>query len=196
MNQTDPLIKPINTKALGNTVAALLDAPTRIAATLAGAAIKRASGGCCEVPPPCWEPRPAGTCCLDLAPGTQGIIRVHVMNCGWQPQIVVITALGKLAGFLSFVPTTITLHPQESGMMVVVVNVPATLKPGQRVSGPVIIRGCVDHFFRLDLTVSDCTTKKDCDVVINDCQDQVHHWYDHFYCPRPCSNPRNPYTRG
>jgi len=24
------------------------------------------------------------------------------------------------------------------------------------------------------------------DIEIEDCPDLIHHWYDHFYCPRPC----------
>jgi hypothetical protein len=26
----------------------------------------------------------------------------------------------------------------------------------------------------------------DTEVEIEDCPDLIHHWYDHFYCERPC----------
>jgi hypothetical protein len=26
---------------------------------------------------------------------------------------------------------------------------------------------------------------------VEDCPDLIHHWYDHFYCPRPCIEERS-----
>jgi len=190
MNQTDPIA---SARALGGAFAGLLDAPTRIAGALAGAMTRTACGPC-EVPPPCWEPRAAGTCCLELSPGSTGTIRVHIVNCGWTPQIYIVTALGKLAGLLTFAPTTIVLGPQESGTVLVTVHVPNGLKIGQRLTAPLIVRGCLNHFARIDIRVSDCTRCSCCDIVIDDCQDHIHHWYDHFYCPRPCQNLRGSTT--
>jgi len=48
------------------------------------------------------------------------------------------------------------------------------------------IRGCVDHVVRW--TVKSSRRGSDCchELEIDDCPDYVHHWYDHFYCPRPC----------
>jgi hypothetical protein len=25
-------------------------------------------------------------------------------------------------------------------------------------------------------------------VEVEDCPDLIHHWYDHFYCDRPCTD--------
>ena len=184
-----------STRALGGAIAGVLDAPAKVAAALAGALAKRSSS-CCEIPPPCWEPRPAGTCCLELTPGSSATIRVHVSNCNWTRQLVAITALGKLAGWMTFSPTTLLLDPIERATILVTVQAPATVKVGEAFSAPIIIRGCLNHFVRVDVTITDCSGKNCCDVVVDDCQDQIHHWYDHFYCPRPCQNLRVPGTRG
>lgn len=174
-------------RALGDAIATLLNAPARMAETLAGAASTRRSPGC-EIPPPCWEPRPAGSCRIRIPPGGTATIRVHVSNCDWTRRVVGITALGKIAGWLKFEPTTLIVDPQERQTFQVTVRVPDGVKPGQFLSGPLLVRGCLDHFARIEVTVAECAGGACCDIHVNDCPDHIHHWYDHFYCPRPCRN--------
>jgi hypothetical protein len=111
---------------------------------------------------------------------------VHVTNCGWTREVVHITAPGRFAEFVSFQPTTVAPGPQERATILVHVKVPENVKPGLSVAGPLLVLGCVDHYIRVNVTVAECAGLCCCDVVVNDCQDQIHHWYDHFYCPRPC----------
>jgi hypothetical protein len=99
-----------------------------------------------------------------------------------------ITALGKIAAWLKFEPTTIVVDPQGTETYLVTVRVPAGIKPGQSISGHILVRGCDDHFVRLNITVAECAGTACCDIQIEDCPDHIHHWYDHFYCPRPCRN--------
>ena len=175
-------------RALGDAIAGLLDAPSRAAAAFAGALARSGSRGC-EIPPPCWEPRPAGSCRLSIPPGGAATIRVHVLNCEWSRRVVGMTALGKLAGWMTFQPTTLLLDPHERATFLVTVRVPDKANPGQVLSGPLIVRGCLDHYARIEVRVAECAAGACCDITIEDCQDHVHHWYDHFYCPRPCRNP-------
>lgn len=177
-----------STRALGNALAGLLDTPVRLAAGLAGTLARRGAPGC-EIPPPCWEPRPAGHCVLEIPPGCSSTIRVHVSNCDWSRRVVGITALGKLAGWMKFQPTTLIIDPQERATFLVTVHVPDGVKPGMTLSGPLLVRGCLDHFIRVEVRVTECAGRTCCDVNVADCQDHIHHWYDHFYCPRPCRNP-------
>ena len=94
---------------------------------------------------------------------------------------------------MTFAPTTFILGPQERATVLVTVHVPAAAHVGQRFSTPLIIRGCLDHFARIEIAIADCAGARTCcDVCVDDCQDQIHHWYDHFYCPRPCHNLRLP----
>ncbi len=192
MNSTT---EKLPTLTLGNSMTRMLDVPARLAAAVVGGALERTSSGC-TIPPPCWEPKHAGTCNLTLVPGNKALLRLHVMNCGWNRQIVSVTAIGKLAGWISFTPTTLLVDPQERATIVVSVQAPEWAKAGERLSGPVIVRGCRDHFVRVEIVVADCTTAACCDFAIDDCADRVHHWYDHFYCMRPCNTPRRPTTAG
>jgi hypothetical protein len=176
-----------STRALGDAIAILLNVPAQMAAALAGAATTRAAPGC-EIPPPCWEPRPAGTCQIMLPPGGTATLRVHVTNCDWTRRVVGITAVGKIAAWLKFEPTHWIVDPHERQTFVVTVRVPDAVKAGQSLSGPLLVRGCNDHFVRLEATVADCAAGACCDVHVKDCPDHIHHWYDHFYCPRPCRN--------
>ncbi len=223
-----------SSNTLGGVIASMLTAPVQVAAALAGtlgknvgaatsAANQLASAastfvpsGCgssigfglaadsCEIPPPCWEPQPVGTCRLQVAPGGTASIRVHVSNCGWTRQVVQLTAVGRIAALMTFTPTAVIVGPQERANLLVTIHVPPTARAGASVTGPLLIRGCRDHFARVEITVADCVTGNCncCDVSVNDCADQVHHWYDHFYCPRPCHAvrliPANPpvKTRG
>ena len=183
-------------KTISDTIAKLLQVPTTLAAAMAGPLVQRSFSSGCEIPPPCWEPRHAGTCTLEMMPGSSATIRVHVSNCGWSRQVVAITAIGKIAGWMTFSPTTLFLDPQEVATIVVTMHLPPTASLGQRFSAPIIIRGCVDHFVRIEIAVTDCAGKSCCDVSVKDCADNIHHWYDHFYCARPCHNIRVPGTVG
>jgi hypothetical protein len=93
---------------------------------------------------------------------------------------------------MTFTPTTLILDAMERATILVTVQAPKTAQLGQHFSGPLIVRGCLDHFARVDITIADCAGSNCCDIDVADCQDQVHHWYDHFYCARPCRNLRTP----
>ncbi len=183
-------------KAISDTIAKLLQAPTQLAAAMAGTLAQRSFASGCEIPAPCWEPRHAGTCRLEMTPGSAATVRVHVSNCGWSRQVVAITAMGKMAGWMTFSPTSLFLDPQEVATITVTVHLAPTASMGQRFAAPIIIRGCVDHFVRIELSVADCAGKSCCDVAVSDCADNMHHWYDHFYCARPCRTARVPGTVG
>jgi hypothetical protein len=50
------------------------------------------------------------------------------------------------------------------------------------------IRACRDYYLRWTVTVAD---RADCCAEVIDVVDEpdyVHHWYDHFYCRRPCGD--------
>lgn len=187
MNGTD---EGLDTRALGDAIAGLMSAPAQMAAALASNLAGSVSGAVspgCVIPPPCWEPRPAGTCRLSLPPGGVGTIRVHVTNCDWSRGIVGLTAAGRVAGWMTFEPTTQVIDAQSRATFRVTIRVPEKVRPGETLTGPLLVRGCLDHHIRVEVTVAECETARSCcDISIDDCHDQIHHWYDHFYCPRPC----------
>jgi hypothetical protein len=108
--------------------------------------------------------------------------------------VVAITAGGHIAGWLTFEPTTVVVGPQEQATIRVTARVPDRALAGHSVSGPLLIRGCNDYVAQLAIRVAECTRPPCCDLFVRDCPDHIHHWYDHFYCPRPCRHGQ--YTRG
>lgn len=174
-------------RLLGNVVTTLFDAPVRMATALAGAATQATSRGC-EIPPPCWEPRRAGVCRMVLTPGGTGTVRLQVTNCGWDRHIVALRASGTLASWITLSPTTVVIGPQDRATMLASIHVPDRMKPGLRATGLLLVRGCRDHVVRLEVAIAECADCAGCTVPIDDCADYLHHWYDHFYCYRPCRN--------
>jgi hypothetical protein len=172
-------------RAVGDAVAALLTLPLKAGARLATAVSGRGAGSC-DIPEPCWLPRSAGTCELTVAPGESAPIRVHVLNCDWRRHRYVATAPDRLGGWLSIDPTTLVLDPQDSGTVVVTVRPPNDAGAGARMGGALLVYGCNVHAVRIQVRVAESAHCEPCDVSIEDCPDPIHHWYDHFYCYRPC----------
>jgi hypothetical protein len=50
------------------------------------------------------------------------------------------------------------------------------------------IHGCVEHAVRWTVRVAGRGGDSCNELDIDDCPDYVHHWYDHFYCARPCGH--------
>jgi hypothetical protein len=65
-------------------------------------------------------------------------------------------------------------------------EVPASAEVGERQKSVVWVRGCNTHYLRWTVEVARRGASRCRDVDIDDCPDLVHHWYDHFYCDRPC----------
>ncbi|MBC7894952.1 MAG: hypothetical protein H7066_06045 [Cytophagaceae bacterium] len=188
------MTSPINgtqANALAKAFVNLLQGPAQVAASLANTLAERARAGGCDIPAPCWEPQHAGTCAVCIAPGGTAVFRVIVSNCGWSRQVVMITAMGQLAGWITFGPTSVILEPMEKNIMQVKIQAPDNASIGSSQVVPVIIRGCRDHYIRVEVTIANCAIMTTCcDMLVEDCADNVHHWYDHFYCARPCASSR------
>lgn len=143
----------------------------------------RRAGCCCEIPPPCWYPRPAGKVRSHVCCGGRATLCIRVTNCGVRPATIKLEASGP-AG-VEIEPATLELGPMERGT--------ATAKlelTGREADRLIWVRGCYDHYIRWTL----CETKRGGDacheIEIEDCPEYIHHWYDHFYCERPCPGGR------
>ncbi len=145
------------------------------------------SGGGCEVPPPCWVPEHLGTVVSHVCPGAMARIRFRVSNCGTGPTSVSVEATGADAGLVSTKPKGIVVEPYEQG--VITATLTATERPIWDFETLLWVRGCRQHVLRWIVRESPrgCATTHEIDI--EDCPDLVHHWYDHFYCERPCSCP-------
>lgn len=144
----------------------------------------RRTGGCdCDILPPCWAPQPLGDVRARVCPGNEAVLRLDVTNCGAVGRTIHVSATDP---GVAVAPASLTLGPMEQGLVVLSLKVPAAAPEGETKRVTVWIRGCKEQFLRWTIEVvckgADCCA----DLEVEDCPDLVHHWYDHFYCRRPC----------
>lgn len=136
----------------------------------------------CDIPPPCWYPKPAGEVSSHVCPGGTATVRIRVVNCGPEARTVHIES----AGDVKVDPPSLEIAPMEAKVSVLSVAVAATETTGAGETHLVWIRGCHDHYLRWDVGVARRGADSCHELDVEDCPDNVHHWYDHFYCDRPC----------
>jgi hypothetical protein len=154
----------------------------------------------CQVPPPCWVPVRLDDLSEHVGPGDTAVVRLAVTNDGATSRTFEIAASDPL---VVVKPTALTLGPLERGVAVLSLTVPATAAGDHVEQCVVSVRGCKQYNFRWTVSVSRRRDHRhhkrcgvlfrrhhDCDralhMAVEDRPDYVHHWYDHFYCERPC----------
>ena len=145
------------------------------------------SCGCgCDIPPPCWVPQPLGDVESEACPGNNALLRLTITNCGMASRTIKVTATNAA---VTVEPDSLNLGPLEEGEFNVSLAVPAGATKGQTQKSLVWIDGCKRHYLRWTVEAADAWVSCSADAVeIDDCPDLIHHWYDHFYCQRPCLN--------
>ena len=139
----------------------------------------------CHIPPPCWAPQPLGELASHVCPGAAATLRIRVTNCGAAKRTFRFEATGAAAG-VTLAPATLILGALERGQAVASVAVPATASCGEEQEALIWVRGCQDHVLRWRIRVAARGVDSCHQIDVEDCPDLVHHWYDHFYCQRPC----------
>jgi len=150
--------------------------------------LPRRSCGCsCEIPPPCWMPQPLDPVVSRVCPGGKGVLRLTLTNCDMKPCTIKVEATNAA---VSVAPASVTLGPMEQGLVVLTLEMPAAAGAGTTEKSLVWIRGCRLYYLRWSVVAAGAVTCCTADVDLEDGPDLVHHWYDHFYCPRPCPDKR------
>jgi hypothetical protein len=184
MSSKSPATLADAAKAVGDLVA---PAARRSLELLGSVSLPSRDAGCgCEIPPPCWAPQPLGEPTTEACPGNKALLRLTITNCGLTGRTIKVSATNAA---VEVEPASLTLGPMEEGLVAVSLAVPAGATKGQTQKSLVWIRGCKDYFIRWTVVtaasgVSCCATE----LELEDCPDLIHHWYDHFYCQRPCPN--------
>ena len=150
----------------------------------------QASDCCCEIPPPCWEPRHLGEVTSFVCPGGTATVRLRITNCNMRQSKIQFTTSGQNAG-VTIAPPDLTLGPMERGTVAVSLPVAANTGSGEQREILIWIRGCKNHFLRwiVEVTTKGATNCGS-EIDVDDCPDYQHHWYDHFYCHRHCDEQR------
>jgi hypothetical protein len=141
------------------------------------------SGCSCEIPPPCWAPQPIGDVTTRACAGSKAILRIHIANCGVPARKITVDAADKA---VKVTPAAVTIDPFEEETVVVLRDVPVDAADGTKEKAVVWVHGCRLHYLRWTVEVAGKSASCHSDVDVEDCPDLVHHWYDHFYCERPC----------
>ena len=87
---------------------------------------------------------------------------------------------------MTVAPPSLDLGPQERGTISVCIAMPDHAKANDRMEALVWLRGCREYYFRWTISVGTLGLDSCHEVDVCDCPDYLHHWYDHFYCVRPC----------
>lgn len=143
--------------------------------------------GSCKIPPPCWMPQSIGDVVSHVCPGGTAVIRLHITNCGATGRDIMIEAKGETPG-VTITPDNLSLGPMERKYITASVPIPASMTAGYEYEVLLWVHGCRDHYLRWIVKVA--TRGASCchEVEVEDCPDPIHHWYDHFYCERPCKH--------
>lgn len=141
------------------------------------------SGCSCEIPPPCWAPQPAGEIETRACPGNKAVLRLQITNCGALKRKISVDATNKA---VTVQPASLTVEPFEEETFVLSLDISATANKGEEHKTIVWVHGCYLHYVRWTVEVTDKHGSCVDNVDIEDCPDLIHHWYDHFYCDRPC----------
>jgi hypothetical protein len=150
--------------------------------------------GCsCHIPPPCWLPQPAGEVLSHVCPGGTAVLSLCVTNRSFTKRTITIEAPANSG--ITITPSSVTLGPLERGCVSLSVTAPASAPSATSTScaeekqNVIFVKGCKTHYLLWIVAVSPrgaCTCHE---VCVEDCEDFLHHWYDHFYCRRGCPNP-------
>jgi len=144
------------------------------------------SSCCCEIPEPCWMPVCAGRVTCRLCPGEKGQLRLTVTNEDFVAHAYAATAAGTDAALVTLSPNALKLGPKERGVIEATFTVPSGAGAKTHYDLLIWIEGCQKHYLRWVIDSSGKSERCCHDVAIDDKPNYVVHWYDHFYCPRPC----------
>lgn len=147
--------------------------------------------GCCEIPPACWLPRSLGEFVNTACPCGTALVRLRVTNCQPVASTVDVRVHTESALDIKVTPQHATLQPMERKWFTVVATVPDDACRGDACEVLVWVAGCNEHYLRWTVRIAEAASGECQEVAVEDCPDYVHHWYDHFYCQRPCFSPKH-----
>jgi len=143
----------------------------------------------CKIPPPCWMPQSADCVVSHVCPGSTASLCIRITNCSAADRTINFDDAGK--NVVTFNPNVLTLSPMETGVVAATLVSSAGACEESEQFALVWIRGCKDHYVRWTVkTVKRRVTSCCHEICVEDCPDFIHHWYDHFYCVRPCTSQK------
>lgn len=142
--------------------------------------------GCCDIPRACWLPRELPDVRTLACPGSRASLRISVTNCTAAPRRVTVRFAAKPPGAL-VTPETVDIRPMERAVFTATVSVPSDATSNGDIESLLWVHGCQTHVVRWTVGIAEVVVCRSQEIAVEDCSDPVHHWYDHFYCQRPCA---------
>ncbi len=139
----------------------------------------------CAIPPACWLPRDLGEVHSFVCPGGRAVLRIRFTNCDIRTHRVE-AAVTKPEVEVKVTPDNLTLSAMERGWFTATADVPTDVHRGEQFELLLWVVGCNRYFLRWIVEVGSESDSSCHEIEVEDCPDHVHHWYDHFYCMRPC----------
>lgn len=143
----------------------------------------------CHIPPPCWMPQPLGECVSHVSDCGKACVRLVITNCDRVPRTIDVRVKGA-ADLVTVSPASVTIDPMDCKEVELCLEVPRDTPKGHEYKSIVWVEGCKQHYLVWKVSVGTLGVDSCHEVEVEDCPDYVHHWYDHFYCVRPCFNQR------
>jgi len=148
-----------------------------------------ASNSCCDIPQACWMPKPLGEIVCQMRPGDTGQVKLTVTNGDYRPHNATVQIAGTDAGLVSVAPSVAPLGPKECAHFTATFTAPE--KPGTH-EVVLWVSVCSDFYLRWTVEVGEKSGPCCYQVSVNDTPDYTVHWYDHFYCQKPCLGTHGP----
>ena len=143
-------------------------------------------GDCaCHIPPPCWMPRILRQIVSCGVVGNEASLTFVITNESMAARSIKVFTTTPMAG-LSLTSTTVNLAAMARAEVTITYTIPAgtTADPGTEIL--LWILGCRLHFQRWIVRLGTVSADTDQELWVEDGPENLHHWYDHFYCPHPC----------
>lgn len=138
---------------------------------------------CCDMPEACWMPKPLGEIHCWLRPGCSGEVKLNITNNDYLAHNAVASAAGQGKGHVAFTPAKVALGPKERATITAHFTAPTQHGTYEAVLWVAV---CSDHYLRWTVHVGDREGPCCYEVTVDDNPDYAVHWYDHFYCRKPC----------
>lgn len=150
---------------------------------------------CCTIPEPCWMPKPLGEICDFICPEDKRQVELIITNEDYKKHEYDLSAAGDMASQVHFSESHFALGPKERKTITATFTAPALDEHCETSNYDLVlwVKGCHNHYLRWHITVSKHSHHKfhhHCahHVCVEDKNDYVVNWYDHFYCKRECIN--------
>ena len=139
----------------------------------------------CDIPPPCWMPTEPARC-QPRRPGQDRLLRIRVTNCDASPAP---SGPGRPTSRAT-ARSRRSLDARPDGARRRLVSLTSRGHAGTaRIESLIWVHGCNDVVLRWTVSVGTRGATRCHELAVDDCPDFLHHWYDHFYCVRPCPSP-------